>query len=149
MQSSARQDNLFRRSSKKNKCECKCKYRRSVLECVCVRVYVCANCQHVADPPSPSPAPFAGENGPTRVVACTVWNPLEAEGSKRVAARPHKAIRGERSKRKRWNRVDCFSSVLLAWHLNYLRLCQHLEFHKFWPVDACQIASGRLHTRST
>lgn len=39
---------------------------------VCVRVYVCANCQHVADPPSPSPAPFAGENGPTRVVACTV-----------------------------------------------------------------------------
>lgn len=58
-------------------------------------------------------------------------------------------VRERDRKRAGENRVDCFSSVLLAWHLNYLRLCQHLEFHKFWPVDACQIASGRLHTRST
>lgn len=75
------QDNLFRRGSKKNKCECKCKYRRNVLKCVCVCVW--AKCQHVAAASLLQLLPLhplAGENGRARVVPCSVYR-VKSTGS--------------------------------------------------------------------
>lgn len=99
----ARQDNLFRRGSKKNKCECKCKYRRNVLKCVCV--CVCANCQHVAAGSLLQLLlllllPLAGENGPTRVVPCTVQRvPCEIHWKLRAQRElPHVRTKRERER---------------------------------------------------
>lgn len=159
----ARQDNLFRRGSKKNKCECKCKYRRNVLKCVCVCVRTASMLQLGVSFSSSSCCFFRLQvkMGPLELyrVPCSVYR-VKSTGSwglkescRTFAQSESERVRGgggggEYNHARIESDVSQFSSVL-ARHLNYLRLCQHLEFHKFWPVDAWQIASGRLHTRST